>query len=78
MRGYEDLKYEQWRESVESLLPGLLKRNLLVKKAIQPTAPTTPTPAITASLSAIGDRGEERTSIVEIQGGSKSCFFLTL
>ncbi|XP_033627732.1 dynein heavy chain 10, axonemal-like [Asterias rubens] len=31
MREYEEKKYEQWREYVEGILPGLLKRNLLTK-----------------------------------------------
>ncbi|XP_071945421.1 dynein axonemal heavy chain 10-like [Antedon mediterranea] len=31
MKEYEDKKYEVWREHVESILPGLLKRNLLAK-----------------------------------------------
>lgn len=31
MKTYEDSKYEQWRESVEQVLPSLLKRNLIVK-----------------------------------------------
>ncbi|KAL3856163.1 hypothetical protein ACJMK2_010948 [Sinanodonta woodiana] len=31
MKAYEDMKYEQWREHVEQVLPSLLKRNLLVK-----------------------------------------------
>ena len=31
MKSYEDQLYEQWREGVEHILPGLLRRNLLVK-----------------------------------------------
>ncbi|XP_067660223.1 dynein axonemal heavy chain 10-like [Haliotis asinina] len=31
MKTYEDQKYEMWRETVEQVLPSLLKRNLLVK-----------------------------------------------
>ncbi|XP_074640231.1 dynein axonemal heavy chain 10-like [Tubulanus polymorphus] len=31
MKAYEDLKYDMWRESVEQVLPSLLKRNLLIK-----------------------------------------------
>ena len=31
MKEYEDTRYAQWRERVEAVLPGLLKRNLLVK-----------------------------------------------
>ena len=31
MREYEEKKYEQWREYVEGILLGLLKRNLLTK-----------------------------------------------
>lgn len=30
MKEYEDAKYAQWLEHVEIILPGLLKRNLLV------------------------------------------------
>ena len=33
MREYEEKKYEQWRDYVEGILPGLLKRNLLTKPA---------------------------------------------
>ena len=66
MKGYEDGKYEQWKDSVESTLPGLLKRNLLVKRHIQPTAPATP--QLTNTGMGMEDKGEGRTSIVEIQG----------
>lgn len=31
MKSYEDMKYEQWKEQVEQVLPSLLKRNLLIK-----------------------------------------------
>ena len=31
MKEYEDLKYAEWRDHVEQVLPGFLKRNLLVK-----------------------------------------------
>ncbi|CAH1801914.1 unnamed protein product [Owenia fusiformis] len=31
MKVYEDIKYEHWREHTEQVLPGLLKRNLLIK-----------------------------------------------
>jgi len=31
MKDYEDEKYVLWREHVEQVLPGLLKRNLLAK-----------------------------------------------
>ena len=30
MRDYEETKFSQWQEEVEALLPGLLKRNLLI------------------------------------------------
>ena len=32
MRDYEERKFEQWQEEVEALLPGLLKRNLLIRQ----------------------------------------------
>ena len=41
MKAYEDHLYEEWRTQVEIALPGLLKRNLLVK-------PTDKQPAIAA------------------------------
>ncbi len=31
MKAYEDHLYEEWKAQVEAVLPGLLKRNLLVK-----------------------------------------------
>ena len=31
MKAYEDQLYEQWKEGVEQILPGLLRKNLLVK-----------------------------------------------
>lgn len=31
MKEYEDRKYKVWREHVEVILPGLLKRNLLTR-----------------------------------------------
>lgn len=31
MKAYEDQLYVQWREGVEHMLPGLLRRNLLVR-----------------------------------------------
>lgn len=31
MKDYEDIRYAEWRDNVEQILPGLLKRNLLVK-----------------------------------------------
>ena len=34
MKLYEDTKYEMWKETVEQILPSLLKRNLLIKPAI--------------------------------------------
>lgn len=64
MRMYEDGKYEQWKEHVELTLPGLLKRNLLVKKSFPSV---TPTPQAT-SASGFEEKPEERTSVVEIQG----------
>ena len=35
MKAYEDQLYEQWKESVEHILPGLLRRNLLVKPSLK-------------------------------------------
>ena len=32
MRDYEETKFAQWQEEVEALLPGLLKRNLLIRQ----------------------------------------------
>ncbi|XP_076453104.1 dynein axonemal heavy chain 10-like [Babylonia areolata] len=34
MKLYEDTKYEMWKETVEQVLPSLLKRNLLIKPAV--------------------------------------------
>ena len=31
MKAYEDHLYEMWKDQVEAVLPGLLKKNLLVK-----------------------------------------------
>ena len=31
MKAFEDDLYEQWREHVSQILPGLLKRNLIIK-----------------------------------------------
>ncbi|XP_078523750.1 dynein axonemal heavy chain 10 isoform X2 [Lissotriton helveticus] len=31
MKQYEDKKYDEWKEHTETILPGLLKRNLIVK-----------------------------------------------
>ena len=31
MKEYEDKKYKLWRDNVEVILPGLLKRNLLTR-----------------------------------------------
>lgn len=67
MRVFEDLKYEQWKENVEASLPGLLKRNLLVKKTNQ-IGSASASQQIRSSLTAIGDANEERNSIGEIQG----------
>ena len=39
MKAYEDQLYEQWKESVEHILPGLLRRNLLVKPTVKEVAP---------------------------------------
>ena len=65
MRNYEDIKYEQWKDYVEATLPGLLKRNLLVKRHIPQTVPATP--QHNASMAALEDN-PERKSMVEIQG----------
>lgn len=46
MKEYEDQKYAQWREHVEQVLPGLLKRNLLVRPpAVAETLALTQAPA---------------------------------
>ncbi|XP_059165934.1 dynein axonemal heavy chain 10-like isoform X2 [Physella acuta] len=66
MRAFEDLKYEQWKENVEASLPGLLKRNLLVKKTNQ-IGSASASQQIRSSVTAIGDANEERNSIGEIQ-----------
>lgn len=34
MKLFEDTKYEMWKETVEQVLPSLLKRNLLIKPAV--------------------------------------------
>ncbi|XP_023383907.1 dynein heavy chain 10, axonemal-like [Pteropus vampyrus] len=31
MKGYEDMKYEQWRDTTEQVLPALMKKSLLAK-----------------------------------------------
>ena len=31
IKAYEDLKYNEWRHHVESILPEILKTNLLIK-----------------------------------------------
>lgn len=67
MKAFEDLKYEQWKENVENTLPGLLKRNLLVKRSFQASAQT-PTQQVANSASAIGDREEEKSSMLDVQG----------
>ncbi|CAG5126036.1 unnamed protein product, partial [Candidula unifasciata] len=67
MRAYEELKYEQWKENVEAVLPGLLKRNLLVKQSYQIATPTPTQHSATGS----GDKEEERHSAAEIQGTVK-------
>lgn len=38
MKEFEDHKYSIWIETVENLLPGYLKRNLLTKASPPPTA----------------------------------------
>ena len=42
MKAYEDHLYEEWRTQVEIALPGLLKRNLLVKPTDKQTAVAAP------------------------------------
>ncbi|XP_035829687.1 dynein heavy chain 10, axonemal isoform X2 [Aplysia californica] len=66
MRTFEDSKYEQWKEYVEMTLPGLLKRNLLVKRSVQTHPPTTPQLA-SNSLAGLDDKPDQRASVVEIQ-----------
>nr|XP_039267660.1 dynein heavy chain 10, axonemal-like [Styela clava] len=39
MKEYEDNKYQAWVESVESSLPGFLKRNLLTNPTVTPSIP---------------------------------------
>ncbi len=48
MKAFEDRLYEEWKTQVEVILPGLLKRNLLIKPTDNPTA----------SLPLIGDEGD--------------------
>jgi len=40
MKAYEDLLFEQWRVQVDSILPQLLKRNLLSKPETTPVTLT--------------------------------------
>ena len=42
MKAYEDHLYEEWRTQVEIALPGLLKRNLLVKPTDKQAAVAAP------------------------------------
>ena len=49
MKAYEDQLYEQWREGVEHILPGLLRRNLLVKPILKDS-----------SASVVGDDDKEK------------------
>lgn len=36
MKAYEDMKYEQWRDTTEQVLPALMKKSLLAKVRIVP------------------------------------------
>ncbi len=58
MKAFEDRLYEEWKTRVEVILPGLLKRNLLVKPTDQPTA----------SLPLIGEAGDP-----SIEAGTLFC-----
>ncbi|XP_052801261.1 dynein axonemal heavy chain 10-like isoform X3 [Mya arenaria] len=61
MKTYEEGRYEQWRESVEQILPSLLKRNLIVK----------PTPAQQLQLqqqhTAEEGHGEGEANVYEVK-----------
>ena len=59
MKDYEEVKYAQWRENLESTLMTYLKRNLLMK-AICTSA--------SVKQSGLGD--EEKTSLDEGEGSS--------
>ena len=58
MKDYEEVKYAQWRENLESTLMTYLKRNLLMK--IMCTA--------ASAKQGLGD--EEKTSLDESEGAS--------
>ncbi|XP_050408300.1 dynein axonemal heavy chain 10 [Patella vulgata] len=42
MKRFEDIRYEQWRDHVEQVLPSLLRRNLLIKPSNSSSGPQQP------------------------------------
>lgn len=36
LKAFEDMKYNEWRINVENILPGILKKNLLIKPKYKP------------------------------------------
>lgn len=80
MKAYEDQQFELWRQKVEELLPGLLKRNLLTKtQPLYEQAPGSSGDTVVtgqATPSALAIAGNEEEAKVEAAPAAETMYWV--